>query len=78
MSKLLQFRCPGCHRLLFKVETGKTTCEYQDKDMRYQHIGKMMIVECSKCKNVLEVTKHGLVEFVPKAEAKAENVGVQV
>lgn len=75
MSKLLQFRCPKCCRVLFKVEEGAEELSYRDKGMRfYKGKNGKMIVECSKCLIISEVTPHGLVEF----KTATQNAGVQV
>ncbi|HAG51717.1 MAG TPA: hypothetical protein DCL42_10360 [Deltaproteobacteria bacterium] len=72
MAKLLQFRCPKCQRLLFKVGQGASILAYRDKDMRfYQGKNNKMIVECSKCFTISEVTRDGLVEFKKPVEAAA-------
>jgi hypothetical protein len=76
MAKLHQFRCPKCQRLLFKVEAGKEVLDYRDPQMRFfkSKTGKM-IVECSKCFRISEVTPDGLKEFT---KASIENEGVSV
>ena len=77
MAKLLQFRCPKCLGLLFKVEEGKITLEYKDPGLQYyrSESGKEIIVECTKCFTISEVTPHGLVQF---NKASPQNAGVSL
>ena len=63
MSKLHQFRCPKCLRLLFKTYEGATNCEYMAAELKHKQAKDKMIVECTKCFTVLEVVPNGLIEF---------------
>jgi hypothetical protein len=63
MGKIIQYRCPGCQRLLFKWETGSKDCLYKDPQVilisRVDN-EKMKDVICSKCKTRSEICRDGL------------------
>lgn len=63
MSRTIQYRCDNCRRLLFKHDTAKDTCEYQDPDILISNgeDGKTKFVKCSKCTTINKIAIGGLV-----------------
>lgn len=60
MSRIVQFRCPGCKRLAFKFDTSKGQALYTDPEVKFDNETKTLT--CSKCGMILKVTLGGLVE----------------
>lgn len=82
MSKVVQFRCPDCGRLLIKYEKGKTVCMYKAEGLQFiePEEGKRAGVICTKCNTRLEIAKDGLrkVEAVPVIPRPVKNIAALV
>ena len=62
MSKIIQYRCPTCKRLLIKWETGSDKVLYVDYKAQWIKVEgqKAQDIICSKCKTRCEVCSDGL------------------
>lgn len=62
MSKIIQYRCPDCQRLLIKWETGSEKVLYVDFKARWIEVEgrKSKDIICSKCNTRSEVCSDGL------------------
>lgn len=76
MSKIIQYRCPGCLKLLIKWETGSQECIFQAIGLEFRDQPKVIApggpssevnpyyvkkdVICPKCKTRSEITRDGL------------------
>jgi Zn finger protein HypA/HybF involved in hydrogenase expression len=58
MARSMQFRCPGCLKLLFKWVVGQDSITKADESIKF--IDGTHDVICPKCKVRSEVTKAGL------------------
>ena len=72
MSKIIQYRCPACSRLLIKWETGSDKVLYFDPQARWVETGegKRKDIICSKCLTRSEVCCDGLrkIELKPVSD----------
>jgi len=70
VAKTLQFRCPGCLKLLYKYEVGKDTCEFTAEGAMCKKTEKGFFVKCPKCDTISLLKKDGRV--------RAEDQGISL
>jgi hypothetical protein len=61
---IIQFRCPVCLKLLFKLDPRTFNIEYRVSKFSFEQDdqGRTKYIDCPKCKTPLEIMKDGMVK----------------